>query len=81
LKKIIFPWIKQNNPNSQSENTPGAWDIFLKDNGFKNPCSKSVIGDKHVSFENTIKEKLLRMKPENRFEWLFSCGYHVGEKE
>ncbi|MCL2472126.1 MAG: class I SAM-dependent methyltransferase [Treponema sp.] len=42
--------------------------------------SKNAIGDEYRSFENTIRQKLLKIKPENKFEYVFTCGYHIGMK-
>ena len=42
--------------------------------------TKNVIGEKYVIFENCIKEKLIKIKPENRFEFNYKCGYFLGKK-
>jgi ubiquinone/menaquinone biosynthesis C-methylase UbiE len=43
--------------------------------------SKNIIGDEYIKFENDIKEALLKIKPENKFEYIFSCDYCIGKKE
>lgn len=43
--------------------------------------SKNVIGDEYKIFENKIKEGLLKIVPDNRFEFIFECGYYIGKKE
>ena len=42
--------------------------------------TKNVIGEQYTIFENSIKEKLLKIKPENRFEFNYKCGYYLGKK-
>jgi len=43
--------------------------------------SKQIIGDEIIEFENSIKERLLKIEPGNRFEYIYKCGYYIGEKE
>jgi ubiquinone/menaquinone biosynthesis C-methylase UbiE len=43
--------------------------------------TKNVIGEKYELFENSIKEKLLKIIPDNKFKFNYSCGYILGKKE
>jgi len=43
--------------------------------------SKQIIGDRHIEFEKSIKERLLKIEPENRFKYIFRCGYYIGKKD
>jgi ubiquinone/menaquinone biosynthesis C-methylase UbiE len=42
--------------------------------------SKTVIGDDYEIFENRIKDKLLKIKPDNKFEFNYRCAYYLGKK-
>jgi len=42
--------------------------------------SKNAIGNDNGAFEKTITDNLLKIKPDNVFEFDFECGYHIGRK-
>jgi len=42
--------------------------------------SKNVIGDGYLEFESAIKDCLLQINPDNKFECVFGCGYYLGRK-
>ena len=43
--------------------------------------SENAIGKDNEEFNRLIRTHLLKIKPHNKFEYDFSCGYHIGMKE